>query len=278
MHTLKTEPRCLSRPVLISMVAFCGAVAQPIESPDDAWRKIEPAQQDRSQWKVVGAAEARLSSLRTFGAETHDPEESAAQLVSLVQDRTPYLATLLLTTPLWHSQINDIKLKLPSSPTGFEDSRQRTFDLFLDPNRGQLVKVRSRWPDGQPPMPEELDADQAADQMYRSGREKYHGFPDDQPVVTFMAALDSIQRGGGNPLVAKQIVGDYVIWSRIGKWEVPRAVWAITLRGVPPLHARGDDKGANSAARYIVDARSGEYLCASNTPHPDSSTSPSKKP
>ena len=127
-------------------------------------------------------------------------------------------------------------------------------------------------------MPEELEADQAAEQMYRSGHEKYHGFPDNPPAVTLMAALDSIQRGGGNPLIAKQIVGDYVMWSRIGKWEVPRAVWAITLRGVPPLHARGDEIHGNSAARYIVDATTGEYLCASNTPHPDSFSSPRGRP
>jgi hypothetical protein len=260
------------------MVAFCAAGAQHIESRDGAWRTLEPAQQDRSQWKVVGVAEARLSTLRTFGAATHDPAESATQLVSVVQDRTPFVATLLLTRPLWHSQIDGLKLQLPSSPPGFEDSFQRTFDLFLDPVCGQLVKVRSRWPQGEAPIPDELEADQAAEQMNRSGDEKYHGFPGDPPAVTFISALDSVQRGGGNPLVAKQIIGDYVIWSRIGKWEVPRAVWAVTLRGVPPLHARGDDKGANSAARYIVDARSGEYLCASNTPHPDSVTSPNKKP
>ncbi len=56
--------------------------------------------------------------------------------------------------------------------------------------------------------------------------------------------------------------------------SAPRAVWAITLRGLPPIPAHGF--GAESVPvwqrnhmRNVVDAVTGQFLFATNIPTPE---------
>ena len=179
--------------------------------------------------------------------------------------------------------MRNLTLRLPSAPRGFRDRFVRTLDVFIDPTDGRVFRVRSRWPPKESPIAPEPSAEFATTQLKSSGLEVYHGFPTEIPAVTFLDALDRIQGVGRNPLIAKQIIGNYVTWSRgptepnlhwgmkePGRWSRPRPVWAITLRGIPASRPRPEwPKDARYSFRYIVDARTGEVIMGTNIPHSD---------
>jgi hypothetical protein len=81
-----------------------------------------------------------------------------------------------------------------------------------------------------------------------------------------------LSHGIGSPFLAKEIHGVYVMHSRMG--STPRPVWAITLRGLPPMAARGSYGDTipvwqRNHMRNVLDARSGEVLFATNSPQPE---------
>jgi len=231
-------------------------------------RGVSTTEVERSSWslqddRVVLERVAPVTGLPKGTSQTAD-------LTTLGDDTLPYLHDQVSGRPLWKVSITGARIQLPSTPAGFRDRYERTIDVLLDPVGGGFVALSSRWPIGEAPMPPEPGAKSAAEQMTRSGGETYHGFPTVQPGVSFINALDAIQRGGGSPLIAKQIIAHYVMWSRAGKWAEPRAVWAITLRGIPPVMAPpGTASGALDKFRFIVDGQTGKLLCGSNTPRPD---------
>lgn len=223
---------------------------------------------DRSEWILTDQTDAIDQALNILGLPVEADGRVAPEIVSLAEDNTPFLTEQILDRPLWHVVIQDWQLLLASAPAAIEDQYTRTFDAYLNPVDGRLVKIVSRWPDDVARIPPEPEASIYAEQMLRSGNETYFGFPDGNPSVTFLDALDAVIRGHGNPFAAAQIIGQYVEWSRMD--QDPRPVWAITLRGIPPFAAAypGVSIHARNHLRHIVDAETGEWLCASTTPQP----------
>ena len=109
--------------------------------------------------------------------------------------------------------------------------------------------------------------------LWGAGYEIYHGFPAEPPKISFLDALDAI---GGHPLLAKEIYALYVMESEMK--SQPRPVWAITLRGIPPLHFITVPPGVSQDKlppiwqrnhfRYVVNAVTGKVLFATNSPQP----------
>ena len=176
----------------------------------------------------------------------------------------------IVDRPIWHVVIADWKLQLKSAPADAVDRYTRTFDILLEPKDGKLLKILSRWPKGAPPIAPQPAADSAAVQMKNAGLERYHAFPKTEPSISFLEALDVVLNDGGrgNPLVAKQILAHYVVRSAMGR--EPKAVWAITLRGIPPFRAAypGVPVDARNHVRHIVDAKTGKWLSAGTSPQP----------
>ena len=182
---------------------------------------------------IHNQAQAVAQVLETLGAPKHLRSETTAKLVTLAEDNTPFLSEQIVGRQLWHVIIKKWKLRLDSAIPGFEDSYERTFDVLLDLENGNILKIVSRWPEGIAQIAPEPPAWSAEEQMRASGLEKYHSFPESPPLITFLQALDIIlTEGVGSPLVAKQIVAQYVVRSSMGR--KPKRVWAITLRGIPP--------------------------------------------
>ena len=232
-------------------------------------RRVEPDSVDRSNWKVKDAKGAIEKTMPVLGFTSAHGPSATAELIVLEQDDTPYLSKQLIGKPLWHIVVPDRKLELPSTPENYEDPYLRTFDVLINPIDGRVIKLKSRWPEGVPQIAPEPDAASATEQLRRSGKEVYHGFPSEDPHVSFIDAVDSIQRGGDAPLGSKQISASYVMWSMVGS-RTPRPVWAITLRGVTPVMPReGMSREAIYQYRLIVDAKTGEYLCGGSSPQPD---------
>lgn len=225
--------------------------------------------EDRSKWTVQGEDQAIAKAREILGLPDRPALPAVGALVTLAEDNTPFLSADIIGRPIWHVVIRNWKIELKSAPPDVTDSYARTFDIFVDPQNGRLLKTVSRWPDGVPPIPPEPGASSYTDQMRRSGDEKYHGFPQWKPVISFVDALDGIFKGGRNPLLAEQMVGQYVIWSHMGR--TPKPVWVITLRGNRPLWESaypGASPNARNHLRHIVDPKTGKWICASSTPQP----------
>ena len=102
--------------------------------------------------------------------------------------------------------------------------------------------------------------------LYAGGYDTFHDFPDRDPGVSLLQALDSVR---GQVVTAKQILATPVLWSNV-QYKTPRVVWAITLRGVlPEMPREGMSREAIYQYRLIVDAKTGEYLCGGSSPQPD---------
>lgn len=241
------------------------------------WAQVESGNQagpcaltdrERESCNLRSPKEAIGQVQKVLGLKDSVTLRSTAELVTLQKDNTPYLSGDLVGRLLWHVVVDRWSVDLQQSRTEARDRYVRILDVYLDPVDGQVRKVASRWPKGEPPMPPTVNAMVAAEQMKNWGEEIYHGFPSDPPEVTFFDALVSIDRAGWDPTIAKQIVAEYVIWSRMG--EKPRAVWAVMLRGVPMFKPPpGVQKDFQDQYRYIIDAETGKFLVATNTPHPE---------
>jgi hypothetical protein len=257
--------------LLPAVIAICGP-SQDIQQKEDCGRDSAyevPARPDvdRARWKLVGPEAVATEVRGILGTKHSRDTELDASIIILKQDNTPYLSQRIVERPLWKVVLRDWAMELPSTPPGVHDKYSRTLDIFLDPIDGKLMKIRSRWPEAEPPMAPEPSAELAIKQMTRVGREKYHRFPDRPPNVSFMDAMETLESAGESVMMAKQIIAHYVVWSKAGQWQEPRPVWAITLRGVPRIRSR--DENALTQHRYIVDAKTGKYLCGSNTPRPE---------
>jgi hypothetical protein len=158
-------------------------------------------------------------------------------------------------------------LKITASREGEKDKYQRTFSVLLDASASRVLMVHSRIMGPTQDIHPEAPPEQAEADLRRIA-EVYLSFPDDPPKISFMEALDAIRlRGVGYPLAAQEIDGIYVMDSRLQ--QPARAVWVITLRGLPPLTSkRNEPVWQRNYFRNIVDAQTGKWLYADNRPSP----------
>lgn len=197
--------------------------------------------------------------------------------VDINDDNTPFLHTEINgKKDVWLVEISNVRLKLKSAPPGFEDKYVRKFQVFVDPNTGYLLKITSKFDGNDPNMLPEPPAAVAEREM-RGTNEIYYCFPTEPPKISLLDALDVVPM---SPLTAKEIYAVYVMQShRMGRkfgWG-PRPMWAITLRGIPPVPVTGvpglakEDLAPvwqSNHARVIVDARTGRPLFFTNIPQP----------
>lgn len=254
---------------LLTGLAIGAAIRAGLNENGSTQRGKRADIRSRSDWRVQNQEQAIRRVIEVVGVPAHLARRASAELVTLTDDHTPFLSERIVGRPLWQVVINNWKVELPSAASGFEDSFDRTFDVLVDAANGQILKIASRWPEGVPEISPEPPAWSAQEQMQRSGFEKYHGFPQDDPSLTFLEALDVVLREGvGSPFSAKQITAHYVVRSHMR--SEPKPVWAITLRGIPPIHAAfpGVPEDARNHLRNIVDARTGEWISAGTSPQP----------
>lgn len=279
---MRTSQSSIMRGMMLGMIlpALAPSMAVAQEKPEKprARQRQSPPEDDRAAW-ALRTPERAISAFREIsGLSDAARPKMTSKLVTLSDDDTPFLHDQIVGRPIWQLVIVDWKLELKSAAADAEDACARTFDIFLDPRDGRLLKILSRWPKGVPPIAPQPPADSAEVQMNSAGLEKYHGFPKEKPRVSFLEALDVVYKDGGlgNPLVAstKQIRAHYVVRSAMGR--EPKAVWAITLRGFPPFEASypGVPVDARNHARHIVDAKTGEWICAGTSPQPVETVKP----
>jgi len=258
----------------IALLMCCGQEYGP-----KAWQKrveagvlgerIDARSVDKSNWTVSDARAAVEKAERVLGVP-RGTRGVTSELIKVKDDNTPFLASKLEHKTLWQVVVYDWKLDSPSAPPAErENSRTRTFDVLVRPEDGRVVKVRSRWPQGETMMAPEPSGVEKTCVLYGSGHTTYHDFGDKDPPVNLYEALVSLYRAGcgGQPLTAKQILAIPVMWSNCGH-QTPRLVWVINLRGVMPSFTIEENPEPKYEWNYIVDAETGEPLLAGNVLEP----------
>jgi hypothetical protein len=183
--------------------------------------------------------------------------QPVAVSVKVAEDVTPFLGQRNVGKPAW-------RLEYPVGPP-----YQSKFVVLLDAVTGHLLSITAMV-DGSRLDGDAMPSYDKATRILRSQDEVYEGYPDQDPKVDFLSALESIAHDGfGSPERAKVIHGAYVLDSQRG--ATARGVWAITLRGLPPIAAHGPDpkgvpKAQRTHMRNLVDAATGKVLQAVNSP------------
>ena len=174
--------------------------------------------------------------------------------------------------PVWKIEYADAVLEFKSAIPDYMDSHKRKFVVLLDEKTGQLISIVSKF-DGKDPDLREQPSGIDAEEQLKAEDEFYYGLPDEDPQLPFLIALEVVlNKGMGSPFLAKEIYANYVLHSRGGSPQ--RTVWVITLRGLPPLPARGahgDEVPVwqRNHMRNVVDDKTAENLFATNSPQPN---------
>jgi len=177
--------------------------------------------------------------------------------VKVAEDVTPFLGQRNVGKPAW-------RLEYPAAAP-----YQSKFVVLLDAVTGHLLSITAMVDEGRRDS-DNMPLYDEATRILRSQDEVYEGYPAQDPKVDFLNALESIAQGGfGSPGRARMIHAVYVLDSQRG--ATSRGVWAITLRGLPPIAAHGPDpksvpKARRTHMRNLVDAATGKVLQAVNSP------------
>jgi len=196
----------------------------------------------------------------------------SAQRETVTEDKTPFLWKQFIGKRAWRVDFENVSLKLSSSIPGYPDSYRRKFTVLIDEETGRLLSISSKF-EGEAPDMRPLPSGEAAEAQLQGQQEVYLGLPTIEPKIKFLDALDLVlSKGVGSPFLAKEIYGVYVLDSRMK--SPARAVWAITLRGLPPIPVDGPYGDTvpvwqRNHMRNVLDATTGEHLFATNSPQPD---------
>ncbi len=262
--------------IVLSVPGLMGANVARVSAQDSlAPKRATAGVQDVDEavsdaWKAGTKHAAVAAANKVLGLERTEGVHVDGQIELVANDNTPFLDEQINRRPLWHLTVSNWRLSLKTGGREPADVAPRTFDVYVEPVSGSVLKIISRWPEGVPaiqPMPSAAFAEQC---MRRSGNERYHGFPEEPPGVSFVEALHAVQKHGvGDPVKARQILAHYVLQSKMDRDPVP--VWAITLWGIPPIPLSDPSAplSARNHVRNIVDARTGNWISAGTSPQPE---------
>ena len=224
-----------------------------------------------SQQPITNPAEAIEQASRLTELDTLT-KKVTAQKFTIKDDCTPFLWKHFSGKPCWKVDFDEVSLRLKSSVPNFRDKYVRKFSVLLDDSTGQLLGVASLF-DGKDPDLRPQPSGAAAELQLRGQEEIYHGLPPEGPRLTLLATLDVVlSKGVGSPFLAKEIHASYVLHSRSGGPQ--RAVWVITLNGLPPIPVDGPYGDTvpvwqRNHMRNVVDDETGVNLFATNSPQPE---------
>ncbi len=260
--------------ILIELLLFTPQRAAAQGPPLDPYGRTatDRPQEDSAKWNIKDQRAAIGQARRILDLPGNPSLPARAEVITVIQDNTPYLSEQVVSRPIWHVIIEKCRIVLPSEVNPVEDSYERTFDVLIDPRNGALLRISSRLPDGATPLPREASATVATEQLMNRGSERYHSFVPETPVMSFYEALVALVHDGNQPLEAEQMVGQYIAWSMLG--QKPKAAWAVTLNRITPFESAypGIPVEARNHMRYIVDPDTGRLVCGTTTPQPEIKT------
>jgi len=181
----------------------------------------------------------------------------------------PFLGKRLEGRLAWEVVFGDVRLKLPSAPAEYKDNYTRQFRVVLDAQNGQLFCINSLLSGATSDEATMMPDDDYANEQMRYNEAFYVGLPPGQPTVTFVDALDTAMRSGDSPYEAREIHAVSVM-QQVGEHNPrARAIWAITLSGIPLIlsvsHPEVEPE-AGDHIRIIIGASDGKCYYSTNLP------------
>jgi hypothetical protein len=258
------------RGLIVVVGVFCcvDALSQEVGKPPREDSGTPASRKDPTEPLIRDQTEATERACKAIGFARTADITAEASVVHDADDNTPFLSERISKSSVWRVELRGWKLQFaglhPDAPHAYNPN----WEILLDPNTSQILRIASGPPLGEPPIPPEPDAKSATEQLQTTNDERYHGFPEEPPTITFVDAIRVLAQEGENPLAARQIKAQYVEWSEAGRDRRP--VWAITLRGIrfEMAERRGGPQAPIYTIRHIIDARTGKWLGATNTPAP----------
>lgn len=244
------------------------------QATDEAGIGKDTHDSDQRSKVTISKEDALARSRRVLGELPEGATLRAEGLVDVGSLNLPFIRHEVAGQQAWHIVVENWRL-LPGRNYEEKDQVPRIWDVFLSAQDGRVLRIASRWPADVPPIPPLASAESAERQMAPTrgdglGDEVYHALPEAEPSMSLSEALDAT--GYEEPVWAQQVVAQYVVWSIKGtKWSAPRAVWAITLRGIPPFDAAYPGIvpiDYRNHMRYIVDPATRKWISATTTPQP----------
>ena len=216
-------------------------------------------------------AAAMAHAARLTGLDTLTDEIQAKPCTVGEDQPTPFLAQTLRGTACWDIEYRKVSLRLAGALPNFKDAQQREFVVRMRRDSGQLLSIVSAYRGDDPDFRPTPSAAVAEAQL-RGQDEQYTALPAQPPKLNFLAALSVVlHKGIGSPFLAKEIQAQYVMHARGD--EAARAVWVITLNGLPPIPVDGPYGDSIPAwqrnhMRNVVDDATGVNLFGTNSPQP----------
>jgi len=241
-----------------------------------------------AQAQGLDNAQAIQKALTVTGLAGMEQVQIAAKQENLQEaDKLPFLN--MAGDCLWRVSLLDIKPIVRKPAKGKEWGRPwyredggapveleqvHSLDVLINKASGKIIKVSSPFVSGYP-------SKFSDEESLRAEGKQYVGLPDVPPKISLMEALQATFEGLGDTPAAKQIEASYVLYTTdipsSSCHDSPCPVWAIILKGVPPLMwsitpvAPGEDgKPAGPPPylnmRHLVNAVTGEWMGASSIP------------
>jgi len=168
---------------------------------------------------AINLEQARVAALRLTGL-TGTPAIAPA-LPS--EDRTPFLGQQIASLgSVWNVEWQDIRLSLPSAPSGIVDHYSRVVVVRLAQGTGQFLSATLRAAGELPSDVRPTPDGEAAQQQLQQLTERYEALPRTPPRRSLLQALDAVlTKGIGDPLRAREITVLYVMHTYRGRPPIP---------------------------------------------------------
>lgn len=197
--------------------------------------------------------------------------EATASLSECSDDRIPFLASALRGEKVWYVVVSS--MRTDQAHAGLVENH--VIDMMIMARSGQLVSIKTRWPQGVPPIWPPPPGTVAQQRMAASG-ETWLGLIPDRPKHSLAEILSIIELSFGGLDTATQVIAYAVLLDEPGG---PKPIWSVELRGIQPLQpprvlgiepsAMRPNPNALNHLRHIVADSTGTWLCATTTPQPD---------
>ena len=194
-----------------------------------------------------------------FADNRLDSSNRLVNLVTIVDTTTPFLSEKINGRTAWIVDFNDIVLDSDNILEEYRSRRIKNFRVAIDAETGQLLRVTGIILERNHESIAEPNAKMAEKQL--RGDELYHGLPTVLPAIKFFDAINSVPKYS---VLAKEVIGTYILHSGNGTGQKPRAIWCITFRG-HPFKTMGVGIKLTSW-RILVDPITGKILFESSRP------------
>ncbi|MCP4703666.1 MAG: hypothetical protein GY865_03570 [candidate division Zixibacteria bacterium] len=182
-----------------------------------------------------------------------DRNLEGATKIDINNDKTPFLQDQINDCDIWKVTFKDITL---SPYRGYPDSVDvpRTFDVYIDPNDGTLLKIESLYSGTNIDFDPEPSG-KWAEKWMEGSQERFLGFASpDSDYVSFFDVLNSM-----GPRNFKQLKAQLVMIPG-SRGADPIAVWFVTFRGTDPIIPKSRYGKPYNYISYVYNAKTGNTI------------------